>query len=106
MPATAKDRRRPTRYTVVGSLNKTECCPLYRCSTRTVGCALAGWLPLARKIEFDCRADEIFQGGLIDLVAFVMSMARLTFPSKLELKRPEASFKAAPLAKVILTTSL
>ena len=34
------------------------------------------------------------------------SMARLTFPSRLELKRPEGSFRAAPLAKVILTTFL
>src|SRR5215470_17279767 len=35
-----------------------------------------------------------------------MSMARLTFPSRLELNRPEGSFNAAPLANVILTTSL
>src|ERR1700688_1728347 len=35
-----------------------------------------------------------------------MSMARLTFPSRLELNRPEGSFSAAPLAKVILTTCL
>src|SRR5436190_10558674 len=35
-----------------------------------------------------------------------MSMARLTFPSRLELNRPEGSFNAAPLAKVILTTFL
>src|SRR5258705_7096547 len=34
------------------------------------------------------------------------SMARLVFPSRLELKRPEGSFKAAPLAKVIFTTLL
>ena len=34
------------------------------------------------------------------------SMARLTFPSRLELKRPEGSFRAAPFAKVIFTTSL
>src|SRR5882757_8407899 len=32
-----------------------------------------------------------------------MSIARLTFPSRLELNRPEGSFKAAPLANVILT---
>ena len=33
-------------------------------------------------------------------------MARLTFPSRLELKRPEASCNAAPLAKVIFTMLL
>src|SRR5579863_3848718 len=35
-----------------------------------------------------------------------MSMARLTFPSRLELNRPLGSFNAAPLAKVSLTTFL
>src|SRR6476620_8945095 len=35
-----------------------------------------------------------------------MSMARLTFPSRLELKRPEGSFSAAPFANVILTLFL
>src|SRR5438270_8246575 len=34
------------------------------------------------------------------------SMARLVLPSRLELKRPEGSFREAPLAKVILTTFL
>src|SRR5438045_4005410 len=34
------------------------------------------------------------------------SMARLVFPSRLELKRPDGSFRAAPLAKVIFTTFL
>src|SRR3984893_15242068 len=34
------------------------------------------------------------------------SMARLTLPSRLELKRPEGSFREAPLAKVIFTTFL
>src|ERR1017187_8138197 len=34
------------------------------------------------------------------------SMARLVFPSRLELKRPEGFFRAAPLAKVIFTTFL
>jgi hypothetical protein len=33
-------------------------------------------------------------------------MARLTFPSRLELNRREGSFNAAPLANVILTTFL
>src|SRR5213594_3441850 len=35
-----------------------------------------------------------------------MSMARLTFPSRLELNRREGSFNAAPLGNVILTTFL
>src|SRR5207237_9105747 len=35
-----------------------------------------------------------------------MSMARLTFPSRLELNRPEGSSNAAPLENVILTTVL
>src|SRR5262249_18569008 len=35
-----------------------------------------------------------------------MSMARLAFPSRLELNRPEGSFSTAPLGKVILTTFL
>ena len=35
-----------------------------------------------------------------------MSMARRTFPSRLELKRPEGSFNEAPLAKVSFTTLL
>ena len=34
------------------------------------------------------------------------SMARLVFPSRLALKRPEGSFRAAPLAKVVFTTFL
>src|SRR5712692_2124537 len=34
------------------------------------------------------------------------SMARLVLPSRLELKRPEGSFREAPLAKVIFTTFL
>ena len=33
-------------------------------------------------------------------------MARLVLPSRLELKRPEGSFSAAPLANVIFTTLL
>lgn len=34
------------------------------------------------------------------------SIARLVFPSRLELKRPEESFREAPLAKVIFTMFL
>src|SRR5213596_2401921 len=35
-----------------------------------------------------------------------MSMARLTFPSRLELNRPEGTFNAAPFANVIVTAFL
>src|SRR5262244_2613906 len=35
-----------------------------------------------------------------------MSMARLVFPARPELNRPEGSFNAAPFANVILTTFL
>jgi len=34
------------------------------------------------------------------------SIARRVFPSRLELKRPDGSFRAAPLAKVIFTAFL
>jgi hypothetical protein len=47
-----------------------------------------------------------FNAASSSLSSSWMSMARLTFPSRLELNRPEGSFNAAPLAKVILTTSL
>src|SRR5438105_1787722 len=40
------------------------------------------------------------------LSSSLMSMARLTFPSRLELNRPEGSFKAAPLKNVSLTAFL
>ena len=61
---------------------------------------------LALDIERHCSADKILQGCLIDLSPSWMSMARLTFPSRLELNRPEGSRNAAPLANVILTTFL
>src|SRR5262245_44569445 len=47
-----------------------------------------------------------FKAALSTLSPSWMSMARLTFPSRLELNRPEGSFNAAPLANVILTTFL
>ncbi len=43
---------------------------------------------------------------LLGLVPSWMSMARLTFPSRLELNRRAGSFNAAPLANVILTAFL
>ena len=65
-------------------------------------------LRLARALEIErhCSADEILQGRLIDLVAFVDVDGAPEFPSRLELNRPEGSFNAAPLANVILTTFL
>src|SRR5204863_3810991 len=47
-----------------------------------------------------------FKAASSTLSPWWMSMARLTFPSRLELNRPEGSFNAAPLANVILTTFL
>src|SRR6266704_6602668 len=47
-----------------------------------------------------------FKAALSTLSPSWMSMARLTFPSRLELNRPEGTFNAAPLANVILTTFL
>src|SRR5579863_2735011 len=47
-----------------------------------------------------------FKAASFTLSLSWMSMARLTFPSRLELNRPEGSFNAAPLANVILTTFL
>src|SRR5260370_20144482 len=47
-----------------------------------------------------------FKAAYATLSPSWMSMARLTFPSRLELNRPEGSFNAAPLANVILTTLL
>src|SRR2546428_8109738 len=64
-------------------------------------------LALALEIERHCSADEILQGRLIDLVAFVDVDGAPDIPvSRLELNRPEGSFNAAPLANVILTTFL
>src|SRR3989440_8886835 len=47
-----------------------------------------------------------FKAALSTFSPSWMSMPRLTFPSRLELNRPEMSFNAAPLANVILTTFL
>src|SRR6266853_3889940 len=47
-----------------------------------------------------------FKAASSTLAPWWMSMARLVFPSRLELNRPEGSFNAAPFAKVILTTFL
>src|ERR1043166_599727 len=47
-----------------------------------------------------------FKAASSNLSPSWMSMARLTFPSRLELNRAAGSFNAAPLANVILTTFL
>src|SRR5436190_4139761 len=49
---------------------------------------------------------RFFRAGSSTLSFSLMSIARLTFPPKLELNRPEGSFKAAPLKNVSLTTFL
>jgi hypothetical protein len=53
----------------------------------------------ASRMRFFSAPSSIFSFSL-------MSMARLTFPSRLELNNPEGSFKAAPLKNVSLTTFL
>jgi len=62
------------------------------------------------------RAEDVFSATAARMSAFKAfssilspswkSMARLVFPSRLELKRPEGSSNEAPLAKVIFTTFL
>src|SRR5579864_4681745 len=47
-----------------------------------------------------------FKAASSTLSPSCMSMARLAFPSRLELNRPEGSFNVAPLGNVILTTFL
>src|SRR4030088_3727727 len=51
--------------------------------------------------------EEIWPGSFKDASSTLspswMSMARLAFPSRLELNRPEWSFNAAPLANVFLS---
>ena len=50
--------------------------------------------------------SRLFNASLLIVSPSRKSMARLVFPSRLELKRPDGSFRAAPLAKVIFTTFL
>jgi hypothetical protein len=51
-------------------------------------------------------ANESLQRLLVYLLALVEVDGTSVFPSRLELNRPEGSFRAAPLAKVIFTTFL
>src|SRR5258707_6092472 len=65
-------------------------------------------LPLLLRSRLSATAARMrsFKAASSTLSPSWMSMARLTFPSRLELKRPEGSFNAAPLANVILTAFL
>src|SRR5271167_3543601 len=63
---------------------------------------LLGWL----RLSATAARMRSFRAASSTLSPSWMSMARLTFPSRLELNRPEGSCNAAPLAKVILTTFL
>src|SRR5262249_22073319 len=49
---------------------------------------------------------SVFNAFSLILSPSCKSIARRVFPSRLELKRPEGSFRDAPLAKVIFTTFL
>ena len=75
-------------------------------AARSPGLRLGLLLVLALEIERHCSADEILQGRLIDLVAFVHVDGAPDIPAEVELNRPEGSLSAAPLANVILTTFL
>src|SRR5207244_12760280 len=66
---------------------QAECCLLFRFSAT------------ASRMRF-------FSAPSSSLSFSLMSMARLTFPSRLELNRPEGSSNAAPLKNVSLTTFL
>ena len=56
--------------------------------------------------RFSATASRMrfFSASSSNLSFSLMSMARLTFPSRLELNRPEGSLNAAPLKNVSLTT--
>src|SRR3984893_3149698 len=65
-------------------------------------------LPLLLPLRLSATAARMrsFKAASLTFSPSWMSMARLTFPSRLELNRPAGSFNAAPLANVILTTFL
>src|SRR5215510_2609680 len=75
------------------------------------GCSRPAGRPCRRP-----RAEDLFKATAARMTAFRAfsfslspswkSMARLTLPSRLELKTPEGSFREAPLTKVIFTTFL
>src|SRR6266536_2015540 len=63
-------------------------------------------LLLSLRLSATAARMRSFKAASSTLSPSWMSMARLTFPSRLELNRPEGSFNAAPLGNVILTTFL
>src|SRR6185437_1521106 len=77
-------------------------CRLLAC--RGFGFGLGVGLPL--RLSPTAALISSFKATSLILSFSWMSMARLTFPSRLELNRPEGSFNAAPLANVSLTTLL
>src|SRR5208337_400689 len=77
--------------------SRPACCSLARQPTG---------LLLALRLSATAARMRSFKAASLTLSPSWMSMARLTFPSRLELNRPEGSSSAAPLANVILTTFL
>ena len=77
-------------------------------ASRPACCSLALGFGLFLPLRLSATAARMrsFKAASSTLSPSWMSMARLTFPSRLELNRPEGSFNAAPLANVILTTFL
>src|SRR5215469_6747554 len=69
------------------------------------GCPRPGSL-LPSRLSAAAARMRSFKAASLILSPSWMSMARLTFPSRLELNKPKESFNAAPLAKVILTAFL
>src|SRR5580692_6218509 len=63
-------------------------------------------LVLALEVERHCGADEILQGRLIELVAFVDVDGAPDIPVEAGVEKIEGSCNLAPLANVILTTFL
>src|SRR5215831_1513461 len=63
-------------------------------------------LLLRMRLSATAARMRSFKADTLTLSPSWMSMARLMFPSRLELNRPEGSSSSAPLAKVILTTFL
>src|SRR5207302_5733035 len=77
---------------------------VYSLESRGFGLDFGLFLPL--RLSATAARMRSFKAASSILSPSWMSMARLTFPSSLELNRPAGSFNAAPLANVILTASL
>src|SRR5579862_3271984 len=63
-------------------------------------------LLLPARLSATAARMRSFNAASLILSPSCRSMARRTFPSRLELNRPAGSCSAAPFAKVILTTLL